>query len=68
MERQQINFRLDKDLTERLDKRRVELMKTLGYIPTRSDILRMALIEFLGVSGSAKVGQRAKTAKVKKDE
>jgi len=56
MERQQVNVRLDLDLADRIDKKRIELTETLGHIPTRSDIIRMALEEFLG----------AKTAKVKK--
>ncbi len=47
MERTQMNFRLDQSLIERIDGKRVELREKLGTIPSRSDVLRMALEEFL---------------------
>jgi len=65
MERQQVNVRLEQDLADRMDKKRIELTESLGHIPTRSDIVRMALEEFLEVPENAKISG-AKTAKVKK--
>lgn len=47
MDRLQVNFRLDKDLAEKLDRRRITLMETLGRIPTRSEVLRLALDLYL---------------------
>lgn len=47
MDRMQVNFRLDKELAELLDKKRVALMGELGRIPSRSEILRTALVQYL---------------------
>jgi len=47
MDRMQVNFRLDQDLAEQLDKKRVALMSELGRIPSRSEILRTALVQYL---------------------
>lgn len=66
-ERQQVNVRLEQDLADRMDKKRIELTESLGYIPTRSDIMRMALEEFIGSRENMKASG-AKTAKVKKGE
>ena len=49
MERTQLNVRLDQALVERIDQKRIELREQLGVIPTRSDVLRMALESFLAV-------------------
>lgn len=48
MERMQVNFRLDKESAELLDEKRVSLMKELGRIPTRSEVFRIALDQYLG--------------------
>ena len=47
MERTQLNVRLDSSLVERIDQKRIELREQVGSIPTRSDVLRMALEAFL---------------------
>jgi len=54
MERIQLNLRIDKELEQAIDGKRIELQKKLGYIPTRSDIARLALDEYLGRSRKAK--------------
>lgn len=47
MDRLQINVRLPPDLMELLDRQRVELHATLGKIPSRSDVVRLALEFYL---------------------
>ena len=47
MDRMQVNFRLDKDLAERLDKKRIALMSEMGRIPSRSEVFRVALDHYL---------------------
>lgn len=48
MDRMQINVRLDADLANRIDEKRTELQKQMGRIPTRSEVLRLALEKYLG--------------------
>jgi len=48
MDRMQINVRLDAELATRIDEKRTQLQKELGRIPTRSEVVRMALERFLG--------------------
>ena len=53
MENPQINVRLTQDQLEAVDRKRIELQPVLGKIATRSDVLRYALDEYLGlVEGS----------------
>jgi len=54
MSRTQLNVRVSDELERAIDEKRVELRAKLGAIPTRSDILRMALEAYLGIdlSGS----------------
>lgn len=47
MNRVQINVRIEPDLAERLDTKRIELKEKFGKIPTRSEIVRLALDEYL---------------------
>lgn len=47
MDRMQINFRLDKELAEKLDQRRIALMAEMGRIPSRSEVFRIALEKYL---------------------
>jgi Arc/MetJ-type ribon-helix-helix transcriptional regulator len=47
-ERVQINVRITPELARQLDTKRIELQATLDKIPSRSDVVRMALEEFLG--------------------
>ena len=60
MERIQLNLRIDKELGQAIDGKRIELQKKLGYIPTRSDIARLALDEYLGKSGKARRASASK--------
>ena len=46
-ERIQVNVRVDGDLIRLLDEKRTELLSKLGSIPSRSDVVRMALEFFL---------------------
>lgn len=50
-DRVQVNVRISEELADQLDAKRVELQKKLGKIPTRSQVVRMALEDFLGRSG-----------------
>ncbi|MGC9237479.1 MAG: ribbon-helix-helix domain-containing protein [Thiomonas sp.] len=47
MDRLQINVRVPPDLMEHLDKRRMELHASMGKIPSRSDVVRLALESYL---------------------
>lgn len=49
-DRVQINVRLDDEFISLLDEKRIELKKELGTIPTRSDVVRMALERYLRVT------------------
>ena len=46
-ERIQVNVRVDGDLIKLLDEKRTELLSKMGSIPSRSDVVRMALENFL---------------------
>ena len=48
-ERNQLNLRMSDDLRKAIDAKRIELTGTLGSIPTRSDVLRLALENYLGI-------------------
>lgn len=47
MERIQINVRLTPELADELDTKRIELKQRFGRIPTRSEVVRMALESYL---------------------
>lgn len=49
-DRMQINVRLDDELISLLDEKRIELQRELGTIPTRSDVVRIALEKYLRAS------------------
>ena len=49
MGRQQINVRLSDAFVAAIDEKRVNLRDALGGIPSRSDVVRMALETFLCV-------------------
>lgn len=49
MDRNQINLRLPPELAALVDAKRIELMESMGKIPTRSDVLRLALSQYLNV-------------------
>ena len=46
-DRIQVNVRVDGDLIKLLDEKRTELLIKLGSIPSRSEVVRMALEEYL---------------------
>lgn len=48
-ERVQVNVRLDQEFVQLLDGKRIALQKELGVIPTRSDVVRLALEKYLKV-------------------
>lgn len=47
--RTQLNVRISRQVTDLIDKKRIELSKELGGIPSRSDVLRLALGDYLKV-------------------
>lgn len=47
MGRLQLNVRTDAELTRKVEQKRLLLTAELGYIPTRSEVVRMALDQFL---------------------
>jgi hypothetical protein len=50
MSRTQLNVRVSDELERAIDEKRIELRSKLGTIPTRSDVLRMALEAYLGIT------------------
>jgi len=49
MSRAQLNVRVSDQLGKLIDKKRIDLSKKLGTIPSRSDVVRLALEAYLGV-------------------
>ena len=49
MARNQLNVRASDELAQLIDKKRVQLSTQLGMIPSRSDVVRIALVSYLGV-------------------
>lgn len=47
IERIQVNVRVDGDLIRLLDEKRTELLDKVGSIPSRSEVIRIALEEYL---------------------
>lgn len=43
----QINVRVEPTLLEKIDKKRIEMQQELGKIPSRSDVIRMAVEKFV---------------------
>lgn len=52
MSRLQINVRLSDELVAAIDEKRVALRDSVGSIPSRSDVVRLALEAYLGVEPS----------------
>lgn len=63
MERSQLNLRISEELGRLIDAKRIELSKKMGTIPSRSDVLRMALAQFLKVDLSEIEQDRRRIAK-----
>jgi hypothetical protein len=57
-ERPQVNVRLTDELIRLLDAKRVELLPELGTIPTRSDVVRIAIERFLKVGPKTKASPK----------
>jgi metal-responsive CopG/Arc/MetJ family transcriptional regulator len=57
----QLNIRVDRKLEVALDEKRIDFSKTLGYIPSRSEVVRMAIEQFLNLNSAAEqvVGAKA---------
>ena len=49
MSRTQLNVRVSEVLERAIDEKRIELRSKLGAIPSRSDVLRLALEAYLGI-------------------
>lgn len=47
--RSQLNVRVSEQVEKLIDNKRIELSKSMGNIPTRSDVLRLALAAYLQV-------------------
>lgn len=50
MTRAQLNLRVSDQLERAIDEKRIELRASMGSIPSRSEVLRLALAAYLGVS------------------
>jgi hypothetical protein len=61
MTRAQLNVRVSDVLERAIDKKRIELSKKLGSIPSRSDVVRFALEDYLGVDLSESEADARKT-------
>ncbi|MDO8905639.1 hypothetical protein [Hydrogenophaga sp.] len=61
MERSQLNLRMSEQLGKLIDAKRIELSQTMGVIPSRSDILRFALSQYLNVDLSQTEQDRRRT-------
>jgi Arc/MetJ-type ribon-helix-helix transcriptional regulator len=48
VERSQLNVRVTPELEQLIEKKRVGLMTELGYIPSRSEVVRLAIEAFVG--------------------
>ena len=56
-ERPQVNVRLDQEIIRLLDEKRIALRRELGVIPTRSEVVRIALEHYLKQkSGKSRAG------------
>ena len=61
----QLNIRVDRKLEVALDEKRIDFSKQLGYIPSRSEIVRMAIEQFLNINRTADQPAAKKTPKRK---
>jgi hypothetical protein len=43
----QLNIRVDRRLEKAIDAKRIEMAERIGYIPSRSEVVRLALDAFL---------------------
>lgn len=61
MSRTQLNVRVSEGLEKAIDEKRIELRSKLGTIPSRSDVLRLALEAYLGIKLDEVDGDRRST-------
>ena len=47
MDKLQINVRLSQEQIDAIDKKRIDLLSSMGKIPNRSEVLRLALDQYL---------------------
>jgi hypothetical protein len=52
MSRDQLNVRISELATKLLDNKRIEYSETHGSIPSRSDVVRVAVAAYLGIDVS----------------
>jgi hypothetical protein len=62
MSRNQLNIRVSDELEQLIDKKRIELAATMKVIPTRSDVVRYALENYLGASIAETDADRRKSS------
>lgn len=62
MSRNQLNIRVSDELEQLIDKKRIELAASMKIIPTRSDVVRYALENYLGTSISETDADRRKSS------
>ena len=53
-ESKQLAVRVDESFLSAIDQKRIELSKGMGSIPSRSDIVRIALEQFLQINPESK--------------
>jgi len=67
MSRAQLNVRVSEELERAIDEKRIELRASLGTIPSRSDVMRLALEAYLGIKLSeVDVDRRSTTGPAKR--
>ena len=67
MSRTQLNVRVSEELEKAIDEKRIALRVTLGSIPSRSDVLRLALESYLGIKlAEAEADRRSTTGPEKR--
>ena len=66
MSRNQLNIRVSDELESLIDKKRIELASTMKVIPTRSDVVRYALEDYLGITMSETDQDRRTSDSLKK--
>jgi len=66
MSRAQLNVRVSEQLEKAIDEKRIELRAMMGTIPSRSDVLRLALEAFLDIKLSETEADRRSTTGPKK--
>jgi hypothetical protein len=67
MIRTQLNLRVSEELERAIDEKRIQLRSSLGTIPSRSEVLRLALSAYLGISlDESEADRRATTGPAKR--